>query len=391
MSPKKIEFVQQLIEKGSLAFKTLVTDVITTLSNHVTLEKDALSELILGILSPKVDTDWKWMNEIVTGIYSSLNEVSEFMLRGYAIVKEQDLKINSPYAKRALVVKTELSDSAAVRKNLEDRNKDIFEFKKQIQLKENDLQDAKFREQALEKKIQRYQKTEEKWNLQLQEDQNKSKQQEKMYEEAMDALHKDSEILQLEIKILKEKLSESQKQTTVVDTSKTGVPTELVNAEIHSLRSALRFLRAENARMKGKQLSEHVSTVLPALHVPSPSTPAPIAPLAVVKTEDLSTLQTNLVNMMKDLQNKRAAIRVVDLASGSTPISHQLQLQKTEFANMHRQMNGLKNKIPQGKVDLKKNTSGVVAKVTVPSEKNSRVSAVVTPLQFEQIHAIFVQ
>lgn len=82
-----------------------------------------------------------------------------------------DLKANSPYGKRSAIVKTELTDSATVRKNLEDRNKDIFEFKKQvfdtvnklltvkIQLKENDLQDAKFREQALEKKIQRYQKT----------------------------------------------------------------------------------------------------------------------------------------------------------------------------------------------------------------------------------------
>lgn len=55
----------------------------------MTIEKDALFELITKILAPKVDVEWKWLNEIVTGIYSSLNEVTEFMLRGYVVVKEQ--------------------------------------------------------------------------------------------------------------------------------------------------------------------------------------------------------------------------------------------------------------------------------------------------------------
>lgn len=53
------------------------------------MDKDALSDLITKILAPKVDVEWKWLNEIVTGIYSSLNEVTEFMLRGYVVVKEQ--------------------------------------------------------------------------------------------------------------------------------------------------------------------------------------------------------------------------------------------------------------------------------------------------------------
>lgn len=66
-----------------------------------------------------------------------------------------------------------------------------------------------------------------------------------MYDEALETLRKDTENLQLEIRVLKEKLAgkisensselnseDAQKQAPIVDTSKSGIPTELVNSEV---------------------------------------------------------------------------------------------------------------------------------------------------------------
>lgn len=66
-----------------------------------------------------------------------------------------------------------------------------------------------------------------------------------MYDEALETLRKDTENLQLEIRVLKEKLAgkssenisdliseDAQKQAPTVDTSKSGIPTELVNSEV---------------------------------------------------------------------------------------------------------------------------------------------------------------
>jgi hypothetical protein len=52
-------------------------------------------------------------------------------------------------------VKTELSDAAGLKLKLEEKQHELIELKKLNQMKENELRDAKWKEEALEKKLQR--------------------------------------------------------------------------------------------------------------------------------------------------------------------------------------------------------------------------------------------
>lgn len=49
----------------------------------------------------------------------------------------------------------ELNDAVGMKVKLAEKEHEIVEYRKQVQLKENELRDEKWKEQALEKKIQR--------------------------------------------------------------------------------------------------------------------------------------------------------------------------------------------------------------------------------------------
>jgi hypothetical protein len=138
---------------------------VETLGDGQSITLDAAAA---KVFSEKVDGEWKWLDDLITPVYNSLYETSNKMLSSVPIPAEDsgnllsiplihwDLK--TPYHQRAEILKTEISDAVGLKVKLGEKEHEILEYKKQVQLKENELRDEKWKEQALEKKIQRAQK-----------------------------------------------------------------------------------------------------------------------------------------------------------------------------------------------------------------------------------------
>eukprot|EP01114_Cavostelium_apophysatum_P009608 TRINITY_DN2280_c0_g1_i2.p1 TRINITY_DN2280_c0_g1~~TRINITY_DN2280_c0_g1_i2.p1 ORF type:complete len:1351 (-),score=437.37 TRINITY_DN2280_c0_g1_i2:39-4091(-) len=422
----KVDFVRQVTEKALEAFRSLSSEIQSNLSGTPSSLESSTPEFVFGvvrrILSSKVDLEWQWLNDIVISAFSNLSEVTDLMLRGISVpsIDPKDTSLS----KRSSIVRSEINDSATMKTRLEEKTKEISEYRKQIQLRENDLQDAKFKEQALEKKIQRHQKTEEKLNLIQSEEQTKHKAQEKMFEEALDAFHKDIENERQENRALKEKLSELERNGGGIlgghpigaggeFVGAAAVPAEFVSAEIQSLRSAIRYLRSENTKLKGKELQRGLEISLPPIQLPhSYKSITNVASLsedvgedkrstAAANTTDLSKYNRELTNLLKELQEKRVSVKVVDLNSTTSSSSQQLFTRKSEVEMIQSRVNQLREKLsssssvnlsnvaeihrPAGTNELK-----ILGRVKIPSSQPCSTRMTVDYQHFKQIHSVFV-
>lgn len=123
-------------------------------------------EILQGIFKDKVDSEWKWLDDLLSAIYNSLAEASNIMLAGTPVYTLQSSHFSlkeltrqahepSPYSQRAESIRAELSDSVGLKLKLDEKDKELLECRKQIQIKDGELSDAKWKEQSLEKQIQK--------------------------------------------------------------------------------------------------------------------------------------------------------------------------------------------------------------------------------------------
>jgi len=271
----------------------------------------------------------------------------------------------------------------------------------------------KYKEQQLDKKLQRLMKTEEKLNLIINEENTKHKQQEKMYEEALDAIHKDIDNLNQENKSLKEKITEAQQNSGaiggIVTSDIAALPSELVSAEIASLRAALRYVHNENAHLKGMESERKLLETLPKLNVHVLRKSSTAESNNVSTSDDLVKCNREVSNLIKDLQEKRVSLKVVDLNNKTIPVVQQLHTAKSDLELIQNQFTQIRNKLKLSSVTVSGNTGEIgsrsstrimrpkkfgqiripKSKTEIPLQRNSQV--ILDAKQFEAIHAVFVQ
>lgn len=350
-----------------------------------------VTEVVNNVLSSKLsaaslDSEWQWMIQLLDQIYSKLNESQQLMMLAPPIQQLADKDtVSRAYVVRSSIVKSELADASNLKNKLDTAHEEALQQKKLLQQKETELQDTKWKEQALEKKIVRFQKNEEKLNLHLSEITEKSKTQEKMYEEALDSIQKDMTNLTQENRSLKDKLLQSelkQQSTSSLDDGLGNLPHHLFSSEIRELRNALQFLKSENARLKGLQGLKTLNTVLPPL-------------LQTVKGSDKATkvdtkFSKDISVLLQEVQSKLASTQVVPLDASTKP-TQQIAQQRAEFETLHTRVSLLKQKVhvtEAQRASTKDANLRAVVKLPVQGQTTTN-KVILDSSRFQQLHAIF--
>jgi len=227
-----------------------------------------------------------------------------------------------------------------------------------------------------------------------------------MYEEALDTIQKESQLLTQENKQIKEKLTQQETQkdnnSFSIPISKTtsgqvfsSLSPELISGEIVSLKSALQHLREENTYLKGLQVSFQLQPI--PEKVPTEKKTPP--------TSDVLRYSREITQLTKEVQIRRATPQVVDLSKSSSisPVQ-QLQSQKLSTEMIHNRIESLRQllhdkgakAIPvSNQSNDNNNTTKRPGKplglVKFPHSKPVRTQAILSGTQFEQMHCVFVQ
>jgi len=242
-----------------------------------------MNDIIALFRERQLDSGWQWLDELLASSYTRLNEVSQGAI-GWKPSEKYTESIKGtakqdPYHQRAATARMELGDAVGLKTKLEDKQQEIVQLRKQLQFKENELQDQLWKEQTVENKLHRFQKNEEKMNIRIAELTEKQKTQEKMSEEALDTIQKDLYLITQENKALREKINQFETQQeqqqqqqqqfgrtlTSSEDLLIGIPSEMISKELEKLRGTIRYLIIENSRLKGKEGHRKLLRELPPL------------------------------------------------------------------------------------------------------------------------------
>jgi len=274
------------------------------------------------------------LEEYALESYELLSEVVNIML--LADQQDKGKNLENAYQQRAEAVKSLLSDSVVLKDKLDEKQRELIELKKQFQTKGKELQDALWKEQTLEKKIEKLQKMEEKSNARIAEDSAKRQEQEKMYTEALDSIHKDVDHLTQENRLLKDKINKLEIAKESAKTERSDLPSvsaEITSVEVNALRSTIQYLRNELAKFKTHTLTELNLNPLSTSSIDNSESSA----------VGLVHCNKELLLLLKDVQSKRAAARVIDLSSPN-PLQ-QFQLQNAALEGLQKRAQSLKQSI----------------------------------------------
>lgn len=405
-------------EKSSQALAKFGYDIHESLADLSSVSSEKFAGVLRSVFQDKVDTEWKWLDDLLSSIYNDLAEVSNMMLSGSVIFSLQSAD-SSPYHQRADSIRAELSDSVGLKAKLEEKEKEILEYSKQVQIREGELRDAKWKEQSLDKQIQKASKALDKANSQLSEEAKKHEQHEKDFTQALEAIQKDATLLRDENKALKEtkeKLLEELSTKVEAKETETVQMTQLDSAEIHAMKSALQYLTNQNTKLKGAQAAHDLATLLPPLPIYTAEpvdTTEPLPSPTVIPEVRRCTREAK--QLIKDLQQRRATLPVVDLSGKSTlsPIQ-QLHTIKNDLELLQKRARKLRNAtqtlaIQKGgaaptefssfpTAEMSKSIKEVkpilLGKVAIPSKTGSGGhprKLVLSQQQFHHLHSVFVK
>ena len=151
--------INQILDQSIHIFKQIYSNLIDSLQDT----RDANSNTILDILNNvlvnklELDIDWNWLDKLFSAIHNNLKDTSDKLLNSsIPVVSIVDKSKKSPYLLRAEFTKSTLSDAVNLKSHLEEKNQEILEQKKLLQMKANEIQELQWKEQALDKKIEKF-------------------------------------------------------------------------------------------------------------------------------------------------------------------------------------------------------------------------------------------
>ncbi|KPV72878.1 uncharacterized protein RHOBADRAFT_38979 [Rhodotorula graminis WP1] len=249
------------------------------------------------------------------------------------------LSFEAPWIARV----AELQSSAAINVDAERKvaqlQDEMRELVRDVRVKEQAHQEASVKIELMEKRLEGVKKQAEAL-AQLEGELAKSRKQERAYEEANEVLQRDLDKLEQELDKLKQSAAAVKKQGTTTSSGlgldpsvyEGSMETSYLIEQISSLRSAVRFLRQENAYIKSHDLLVQVDA-LPSYDLPPtpPLTPEPHDPLdlassspflsssrAATKSLPSPSFAIRSAQLLREARLVSATPRLVDVSRAAT-------------------------------------------------------------------------
>jgi dynactin 1 len=226
----------------------------------------------------------------------------------------------------------------------------------------------------------------------LQADLNKSVQQEQMYAEAVENLQAEYDTLEAENNALKKDAAKrEEKRQSILRKANFDMPTDNggddatiqemagsyyeMTSQVETLKASIRYLRAENAHLKG-------SDFVRSLDLEPLKTPRPENRYTAVARETRT--------LIKDMRAASASPRVIQLST-KRHAHHQYQAQQSVLYTLQQRSLELRKQVDEIPVihRTKKEFLGVIK---VPSKTTNRHCVDLRSIsEFEKIHSIFLK
>ncbi|CEP09589.1 hypothetical protein [Parasitella parasitica] len=225
----------------------------------------------------------------------------------------------APWVQRASDMKAEVVMNHDMERKLQQHCDEIVKLIKDVKIKDQALQESGVKIELLEKRMETVKKQADQINM-LEETLAKTQAQEQMYAEAMENLQTEYDTLEQENLQLKknaakkeEKRLSAPKKTDFDMMEDSSTMLEIDDTNVHemtgqmeSLKSAIRYLRAENAHLKGFE-------IIRSLHLQDDCTPKkPVEPKVQEMMRSFA-LETRM--LIKDMRTASATPKVVQLSA----------------------------------------------------------------------------
>ncbi|CAG8748680.1 37730_t:CDS:10 [Gigaspora margarita] len=428
-------------------FKTCYS-LSTKLSNFCFEVWKGVSDYINGKKGTKDELQLVGLHQIIYTVTESILSVNEMKMWDGCIKSLQDLcqeignlnnvindpdkaetvaKHEAPWVIRSKELKAEVIINVDMERKLQQSGEKMQELLKDMKLKDQALQEAGVKIELLERRVEIVKQQADRINSLEQELANKNKQ-ESDFEEVMGKLHQDIEnlaqqhqqsstlIANLDGKELQSEQPIRPHEEDDLGSDGMGMiseaspfETQHLTSQIESLKLAVRYLRAENSHLKGKEALGVLNWHL------QPKRPRNIQNQN--NSEELSNIAQEAKSLLKDLHSKTSSPRVVSITKTledkkkwqsvkKTPI-YQYQIQQSVMYTLQKRSNDLKSKLQQlGKTNQQKSQKpskngivdtrpSLVGRIRLPlldspNNMHSHNINIKNPSDFEKIHTIFV-
>ncbi|CAO0794338.1 unnamed protein product [Mucor circinelloides] len=328
----------------------------------------------------------------------------------------------APWIQRASDIKAEVVVNHELEHKLQQHNDEIIKLIKDVRMKDQTLQESEVKISLLEKRMEVAKKEMEQIKS-LEDDLEKSMNQEQMYAEAMENLQNEYDQLELENNQLKKEASKrEEKRQSILRKANfdltEGEDTEHMQemaggyyemaGHMETLKASIRYLRAENAQLKSADFCRSLDL-----------TPSP--PVIHARNQPKNELITDIARetrvLVKDMRVASASPRVVQLAAPTnaskwTSIKkspdYQYQTQQSVLYTLKQRSVQLRRKVDDLQIATDKSLSinhekkpipqqqlGLVKIPRLPSMNTTTASNhcidIANASDFNRLHSIFIQ
>ncbi|GAN11005.1 dynactin [Mucor ambiguus] len=330
----------------------------------------------------------------------------------------------APWVQRASDMKAEVVMNHDMERKLQQHCDEIVKLIKDVKIKDQALQESSVKIELLEKRMETVKKQADQA---LEETLTKTQAQEKIYTEAVEKLQAEYDGLEQEnIQLKKNAAKKEEKRLSapkkaefdMLEEASSTLETDSTNShevasQVESLKAAIRYLRAENAHLKG-------SDIIRSLHLQDEyKQKKPVEPQVQAMMRSFA-LETRM--LVKDLRTASATPKVIQLSadrkggkwqSEKRLPDYQYQTQQSVLYTLKQRCDQLKDKMDKVRKDqhqsqtstshinptaLIKSTENLksLAKLKLPlngtqSSNHNRCIQLNSLLEFEKIHSTFVR
>ena len=234
-----------------------------------------------------------------------------------------------PWMGRVDEIKATASYNADTERKVVSLSEDLKDMLREIKIRDQNLQESGVKVETLERRLEATRKQADQI-VDLENDVAKAKRQEKVYEDAIEQLQKDLDLLEAE----NAKLGKGERQpstTADLPTHSAIIDHSAVPEQIENLRLAIRYLRRENALLKGKEMYRDLKLLpplaystltndVPELDPSSPDSPTSSSDdghgILVTPTKRSMEMQSKL--LWQEVSEWTCAPKIVDISQINT-------------------------------------------------------------------------
>ncbi|KAH8119806.1 dynactin [Phellopilus nigrolimitatus] len=372
----------EMVNFGVQLGQTVVPYLADIRNNKGTLQTKAVLDFVKQIAAAslgkgeKNEVSWDVVSEAVSNLIQEAGAVIPM-----ALDPENILKISgtAPWVTRVEEIKATLAVNVEAERKVTQLNEEIQGLARGIRSRDQTIQESSVRIELMERRLDTVKKQADAISS-LETEITKARKQERSYEEAIEQLQSDLDVLEQDNAKLKQLTAGLERQPSVgpqsaetenVTAVESNLETSHLLEQIEALRGAVRYLRRENSYLKGQDLLKEIQALPPIPDLPSrPSTP-PLDPSGSSsesdsdpeepRTPSLRSLATETNALYRDVITFSSSPRVVDLSiinkkrtdtaqhvrgwmpKKLTP-SHQLLERKHEAEQLSRRVKGLLEK-----------------------------------------------